>query len=129
MGISLSVGLSAAVSGAISNAPGLVAFGLVFLVLFLIFKYLNYSVSKKEAEESQARLQKEVGDALLGMEQQLMEISERRIRFQKEVEDVLENEALTGEQQIMKLYELSKAGNDCATYVLQELIKEFGEDE
>lgn len=108
MGICLTIGGSALLSGLFSDEMGLFVLGIIFIVLFFIFKYFNYATAKKEADEN----------------------LERNISFLKrEVDEVLNDNRLTDENKISKIMELSNAGNHYATLFLSELAKRIKEDE
>ena len=79
MGICLTIGGSALLSGLFSDEMGLFVLGIIFIVLFFIFKYFNYATAKKEADEN----------------------LERNISFLKrEVDEVLNDNRLTDENKI-----------------------------
>lgn len=108
MGICLSIGLSVSVSGAISAMPALVVIGVIFLILFLIFKCLNYAKARKEIEE----------------EYNVEKIS---IKSKREVNSVLESRELTSEQKLCALLALAERGNKLALAMLTKVFEEMDE--
>jgi len=102
MGICLTVGGSALLSGLMSDEIGIFVIGIIGIVLFFVFKLLNYLCAKRELEEN----------------------FEARIDFyKKDVEDIINNENFNDEQKINKLINLSENGNQYATLFLSELVK------
>lgn len=102
MGICLTVGGSALLSGLMSDEIGIFVIGIIGIVLFFVFKLLNYLCAKRELEEN----------------------FEARIDFyKKDVEDIINNENFNDEQKINKLINLSENGNQYATLLLSELVK------
>ena len=102
MGICLTVGGSALLSGLMSDEIGIFVIGIIGIVLFFVFKLLNYLCAKRELEEN----------------------FEGRIDFyKKDVEDIINNENFNDEQKINKLINLSENGNQYATLFLSELVK------
>lgn len=103
MGISITVGGSALISGLFSNEMGLFAIGVGGIGLFFLFKYLNYKEAKKEIEAN---------------------FIERIKIFEQEVLDVLNNNELTDESKIRQIFQLSEDGNEYATLFLQQLYEQ-----
>ncbi len=102
MGICLTVGGSALLSGLMSDEIGIFVIGIIGIVLFFVFKLLNYLCAKRELEEN----------------------FEARIDFyKKDVEDIINNENFNDEEKINKLINLSENGNQYATLFLSELVK------
>ena len=102
MGICLTVGGSALLSGLMSDEIGIFVIGIIGIVLFFVFKLLNNLCAKRELEEN----------------------FEARIDFyKKDVEDIINNENFNDEQKINKLINLSENGNQYATLFLSELVK------
>ena len=108
MGICLSVGLSALIYGLTSAEVSVLVLGVVCLVLFFLFKYLNYVRAKEEAEE-------DYNDTL--------------IQCKKEVDAVLENQTLSNQEKINKLINLAERGNFYANAFLRELAVKIKENE
>lgn len=52
MGICLTIGGSALLSGLFSEEIGVIVLGIICLILFFVFKYLNYACAQEEAEEN-----------------------------------------------------------------------------
>ena len=106
MGLCLTVGVSALLSGLLSDELGVFILGIICIVLFFVFKYLNYISAKKEAEEN----------------------LNANIEFLKnEVEIVLNNKELDDNEKITKIIKLSNEGNVYATLFLNELSKNIEE--
>ena len=102
MGICLTVGGSALLSGLMSDEIGIFIIGIIGIVLFFVFKLLNYLCAEEELEEN----------------------FEARIDFyKKDVEDIINNKNLNDEQKINKLINLSENGKQYATIFLRELVK------
>ena len=104
MGICLTVGGSALLTGLFSEEVGVFVLGIICLVLFFIFKYLNYARAKEEAEE----------DFKANIE-----------LFKEEVEMALNNNEWDDKEKISKIIELSNHGNVYATLYLNELSKKM----
>lgn len=96
MGVSLSLGLTLLIGGIFASDTLCFIIGIIGLILFFIFKYLNY----KEAKE----------DAKFAMEY-----------YRKEVEEVLNNREWSDGQKISKIIELANDGNDFAILFLENL--------
>ena len=108
MGICLTIGGSALLSGLASEEVGVIVLGVICLILFFVFKYLNYAAAKEEAEEA------------LNAEMEF---------FKKEVETVINNKELDDMGKIGRIIELSNEGNVYATLLLNDLNKRMEEDE
>lgn len=102
MGICLTIGGSAFLSGLLSEEMGVFVLGIICLVLFFVFKYLNYKCAQEEIEENISQ-----------------EINYQR----REVDAILNNDALSNEQKLYKIIELAKAGNTVAALILKEKSK------
>ena len=108
MGICLTIGGSAPLSGLFSEEIGVIVLGIICLILFFVFKYLNYACAQEEAEEN----------------------FNANIEFlKKEVDIVLNNNELDNEEKITKIIKLSNEGNVYATLFLNELSKKIEGDE
>ena len=108
MGISLSVGGTCLIGGLMSNEVSVFIIGIICLILFFVFKYLNYACAQEEAEEN----------------------FNANIEFlKKEVDIVLNNNELDNEEKITKIIKLSNEGNVYATLFLNELSKKIEGDE
>ena len=81
---------------------------LALLILFFVFKYLNYAAAKEETEEA------------LNAEMEF---------FKKEVETVINNKELDDMGKVGRIIELSNEGNVYATLLLNDLNKRMEEDE
>ena len=108
MGICLTIGGCALLSGLASEEVGVIVLGVICLILFFVFKYLNYAAAKEEAEEA------------LNAEMEF---------FKKEVETVINNKELDDMGKIGRIIELSNEGNVYATLLLNDLNKRMEEDE
>lgn len=108
MEICLTIGGSALLSGLASEEVGVIVLGVICLILFFVFKYLNYAAAKEETEEA------------LNAEMEF---------FKKEVETVINNKELDDMGKIGRIIELSNEGNVYATLLLNDLNKRMEEDE
>ena len=108
MGICLSVGGTFLIGGLMSNEISIFVIGVIAIVLFFIFKILNYATDKEEAEEN----------------------FNANIEFlKKEVDMVLNINEWNEREKISKIIELSNEGNVYATIFLNELSKKIEGDE
>ena len=107
MGISISIGVSLVLSGFFSDDTELLVFGFVCIGAFFVFKYLNYRTAKNEIQEV---------------------LKEKLVFMKEEVDEVLNNSALSDDAKIQKIIKLSEAGNDYATIFLNELAKQIKGD-
>ena len=108
MGISLSIGVSLVLSSIFDNDKRFLIVGIICIVAFFAFKYLNYKTAQKEMQES-------LNDALLFMKE--------------EVDKILNNKVLDDDAKIKNIIKLSEAGNKYATLFLNELVKQYQEEQ
>ena len=108
MGICLSLGVTFLLGGLMGNQIALFAIGIIGIILFFIFKYLNCAQAKEEAEEN---------------------LKARMDYYKNEVENVVNNEGLSDREKISKIIEFSNEGNIYATLFLSELSKNIEEGE
>ena len=101
MGICLSIGISASISGLFDS--DLLILGLIFIGLFFVFKLVNKNIAQKENEH---------------FAEGLFELDKSQVQM------IIDDETISDEEKINRLVVLAKNGNIIALNILEKLLKE-----